>query len=194
MNNILREIPDSFDSARLTLRSPQPGDGALVNAAVHDSIAELRPWMPWAQQLPSLDDSEVYAREAAARYFKREELPLLLFLKGTDTLVGSSGLHRIHWSVPKMEIGYWVRSAYAGQGYMTEAVMAITELAFITLNANRVEIRCDAKNVRSAAVARRSGFRLEGTLRCEDRCPITSELRDTLVFARIWQEVRPAST
>ncbi len=193
MNNILREIPDSFDSARLTLRSPRPGDGAEVNAAVRDSIAELRPWMQWAQQMSSIEDNEIYAREAHIRFLKREDLPLLLFLKGTNTLVGSSGLHRINWAVPKMEIGYWVRTPYAGQGYITEAVAAITEWSFITLNANRVEIRCDARNARSAAVARRSGFRLEGTLRCEDRCPMTNELRDTLIFARIWQEVRPTS-
>jgi RimJ/RimL family protein N-acetyltransferase len=56
------------------------------------------------------------------------------------------------------------------------------------LGANRVEIRCDAKNERSAAVARRGGFPLEGTLRNEDRCPMTNELRDTLVFAKISAE------
>lgn len=188
MDNILRNIPDSFTSERLLIRAPRPGDGAMVNAAVLDSLTELRPWMVWAQQTPTVEDNERYTREAHIRFLKRDELPFLLLLKETEIMVGSSGLHRINWTVPKFEIGYWVRTPYAGQGYITEAVAAITEFAFTTLGAHRVEIRCDAKNERSAAVARRGGFMLEGTLRNEDRCPMTNELRDTLVFAKIKSE------
>lgn len=190
MNNILRNIPDTLESQRLLIRSPRPGDGAAINAAVLESLAELRPWMPWAQQTPTVDDNEIYAREAYVRFLKREDLPLLLFHKETQIMVGSSGLHRINWAVPKFEIGYWARTPYAGQGYITEAVAALTTFAFTTLGAHRVEIRCDARNERSAAVARRSGFTLEGTLRCEDRCPMTNELRDTLVFAKVKAEYR----
>lgn len=185
MNHILRDLPDRIESQRLLIRPPRPGDGAAINAAVLDSLAELRPWMPWAQQTPTVDDNEVYAREAHVRFLKREDLPLLLFDRVTNTMVGSSGLHGINWAVPKFEIGYWVRTPYAGQGYITEAVTAVTNFAFTALQANRVEIRCDAKNERSAAVARRSGFTLEGILRCEDRCPLTNELRDTMVFAKV---------
>lgn len=191
MDNILRNIPDSFESERLLIRSPRPGDGAMVNAAVLDSLAELRPWMVWAQQTPTIEDNERYSREAHIRFLKREDLPLLLLLKGTEIMVGSSGLHRINWAVPKFEIGYWVRTPYAGQGYITEAVAAITAFVFTTLGGQRVEIRCDAKNERSAAVARRGGFTLEGTLRNEDRCPMSNELRDTLVFAKIKPEHHP---
>ena len=98
MDNILRNIPDSFESERLLIRSPRPGDGAMVNAAVLDSLAALRPWMVWAQQTPTVDDNERYTREAHIRFLKREELPLLLLLKGTEIMVGSSGLHRINWA------------------------------------------------------------------------------------------------
>ena len=189
MNHILRDLPDRIESQRLLIRPPRPGDGATINGAVLDSLAELRPWMPWAQQTPTVDDNEVYAREAHVRFLKREDLSLLLFDKVTNTLVGSSGLHGINWAVPKFEIGYWVRTPYAGQGYITEAVAALTDFTFTSLGAHRVEIRCDAKNARSAAVARRSGFALEGILRCEDRCSMTNELRDTMVFAKVKAEV-----
>lgn len=188
MNHILRDLPDCIESQRLLIRPPRPGDGAAINAAVLDSLAELRPWMPWAQHTPTVDDNEVYAREAHVRFLKREDLPFLIFHKESNIMVGSSGLHRINWAVPKVEIGYWVRTPYAGQGYITEAVAALTDFAFTTLAAHRVEIRCDARNERSAAVARRSGFTLEGILRCEDRCPLTNELRDTMVFAKVKAE------
>jgi RimJ/RimL family protein N-acetyltransferase len=188
MNELLREVPTAFETARLIIRCPQPGDGAEMNTAVLESLEELRPWMPWAQTAPTVDESEASVRRGHARYLLREDLWLLLFLKGTQTLVGGSGLHRINWTVPKFEIGYWVRTRFAGQGYITEAVTGIADFAFATLGARRVEIRCDATNERSVAVARRAGFVLEGTLQCEARSHETGRLRDTLVFARVQRE------
>lgn len=188
MEPILRDFPHSFESERLTIRCPLPGDGAELNAAILESIDELRRWMAWAQTTPTAEESERHVRQAHTRFLARENLQLLLFLKGTQTLVGSSGLHYIDWSAPRFEIGYWVRTAYARQGYISEAVAAISAFAFETLGARRVQIACDAKNERSAAVARRLGFTHEGTLRCEARCPSTGELRDTLIFAKVQPE------
>jgi ribosomal-protein-serine acetyltransferase len=182
---ILRDFPYSFESARLTIRGPLPGDGAEVRTAVIESQPELKPWMPWAVDIPSAEDYEVRVREGQLKFLAREDLWLMLLLKGAHTIVGGSGLHRIDWSVPKFEIGYWVRTRFAGQGYVTEAVNAIAAFAFDTLGARRVEIRCDARNARSAAVARRAGFTHEGTLRHEARHHLDDELRDTLVFARV---------
>ncbi len=188
MDPILRDFPSSFETERLTIRCPQLGDGAEINAAVLESLNELRPWMAWAKTAPTLEESEIRVRKTIASFLLREDLLLLLFLKGTNTLVGSSGFHNIDWAVPRFEIGYWVRTKYAGQGYITEGVAGITDFAFAKLGAHRVEIRCDTKNDRSAAVARRLNFTLEGTFHADDRSPMTGELRDTLVFAKIQSE------
>jgi RimJ/RimL family protein N-acetyltransferase len=67
---------------------------------------------------------------------------------------------------------------------MTEAVKGIADFAFTQLEARRVEIRCDARNEKSAAVARRAGFDLEGHLRHETR-DHNNALRDTLIFSRV---------
>jgi RimJ/RimL family protein N-acetyltransferase len=90
--------------------------------------------------------------------------------------------------VPRFEIGYWLHSDYTGRGLATEAVVALADFAFETLEAQRVEIRCDAGNERSAALARRAGFPLEATLHNHERRHLTDELRDTLIFARIREE------
>lgn len=182
MKPILLDFPDSFDTERLTIRSPLPGDGAELQAAVAETIDELRPWMEWADHIPTVEEDEELVRQARARFLKREDLWLLLFLKGTQTLVGGSGLHNIDWDVPRFEIGYWVRKRFARQGYIGEAVRGITRFAFETLGARRVEIRCDARNVRSQAVAKRAGYRLEATLRHHAVAP-DGQLRDTLIFA-----------
>ncbi|MCB0052600.1 MAG: GNAT family N-acetyltransferase [Caldilinea sp.] len=182
---ILLDLPDSFESERLIIRAPRPGDGPAINAAVVESLAELRPWMPWAVETPPLAETEEFARRAAAGWLTRESLTLTLWRKDTDEYVGNSGMHRIDWEVPSVEIGYWVRTSLAGQGYITEAVNAITAFAFDTLGAHRVEIHCDERNTRSAAVARRAGFDLEAILRNHRRHHLTLELRNTMIFAKV---------
>jgi len=165
---LLLDFPDHIETERLLIRAPRPGDGVLINEGLRESHTELHPWMPWARVMQTVDESEIVARRMAAKFILREDLMLLLIRKTDGAFVGASGMHAIDWEVPKFEIGYWVRTSMSGQGYITEAVNGITRFAFETLNARRVEIRCDVQNERSAAVARRAGYTLEGTLRHDD--------------------------
>jgi len=184
---ILRDFPESFETERLLIRSPLPGDGPEMRAAVRESLDELTPWMPWPKEHRTVEDSEAIVRRARARFLERTDLMLLLFLKDTGTLAGSSGLHRIDWAVPKFEIGYWCRTRFTGRGYVTEAVRGISDFAFDVLGARRLEIRCDSRNLPSARVAERAGFRLEGELRNNEVDP-NGAARNTLVYAMLPEE------
>jgi RimJ/RimL family protein N-acetyltransferase len=179
---ILIDFPESFETERLSIRSPLPGDGREMHAAVRESIEELSPWMTWPKEHRTVDDSEAIARRARVAFLQRSELRMHLYLKGTDTLVGSSGLQGIDWEVPKFEIGYWCRTRFTGRGYVTEAVRGITAFAFDALGARRVEIRCDSLNHPSVRVAQRAGFRLEGELH-NNEVGTDGSARDTLIFA-----------
>ncbi len=182
---ILRDFPDHLQTERLLLRAPRAGDGPGNYRAILESMAELRPWMPWATDDISVETQEAVMRRAHADFMARTDLMMLMFDRANGEEVGVTGLHRIDWRVPKFEIGYWLRTAYTGRGYMTEAVLALTVFAFETLRANRVEIRCDGRNTRSAAVAQRCGFVLEGILRNNDRDHLSGALENTMVFAQV---------
>jgi len=184
MNPILREFPFEFETERLTIRGPLPGDGVEMRTAVSESQAELKEWMPWAMKVGPVEEYEARIREKHLEFLARKDLQLLLFLKGSNTLVGSSGLHRINWDIPKVEIGYWVRTSFARKGYITEAVVGIIDFSFNQIGAKRIEIRCDAKNSRSAAIPQRLGFIYEGTLQHEAVDRVSGELRDTMIFAK----------
>jgi RimJ/RimL family protein N-acetyltransferase len=179
---LLLDLPDRLETDRLILRPPLPGDGPTMNEAVLETIDALRPWMPWATPTPTVDDTEAWCRKAYAEFLARRQLPLLLFLRGDGAFVGSSGMPRLDWSVPRFEVGYWVRRRFEGQGYVTEAVAEMTRFCFEALSARRVEIRMDERNERSWRVAERLGFTLEGTLRNDERAP-DGRLRNTRVYA-----------
>jgi RimJ/RimL family protein N-acetyltransferase len=182
---ILREFPEEFTTERLLIRKPLPGDGKAVYEAMQASLNELKPWMPWAHTNQSVQDVEANIRDSIAKFITREDLRLHLFNKETGEFIGSSGLHRINWDIPKFEIGYWIDSRFTGRGYITESTDAITKFAFTELNAKRVEIRCDSKNIKSRAIPEKLGFTLEGILKYDSISVESKEPRDTCVFAKI---------
>jgi ribosomal-protein-serine acetyltransferase len=183
MNPILLEFPSEFETERLLIRMPLPGDGAVTCESINASLKELQPWMPFAQKEQSVEETEVVIRQGYLNFLNRSDLRLLVFKKDTGEFVASSGLHRINWDVPKFEIGYWIDSRYSGRGYMTEAVKGITEFAVRELKARRVEIRCDSLNIKSRAIPEKLGFSLDVVLK-NDSVSVSGEIRDTCIYSK----------
>jgi hypothetical protein len=61
---ILKDFPESFETERLLIRCPMPGDGAKDYAAIVESVEELKPWMPWARQELSVEVQEENIRRS----------------------------------------------------------------------------------------------------------------------------------
>jgi RimJ/RimL family protein N-acetyltransferase len=179
------EVPTEIKTDRLLLRCPRPGDGAVVHASVLESLSALREFpasLPWAMEDPSVERSERFCGNGATSYVKRTDMPMLVFLKGTDVHVGNIGLHDFEWQVPKCEIGFWGRSSYGGRGFMTEAVRALTAFGLSRLALRRIEALPDESNLRSRSVCERVGYLLEGTMR-NDLAWSDGVLRHTCIYA-----------
>ncbi len=121
--------------------------------------------MPWADHEPQTIEEKVdLLRRFRARYDTGEDFVLAIFDRDETELLGGTGLHR-RAGEGTLEIGYWIAAAHEGKGYVTETAAALTRVAFHYHGVVRVEIRCDPKNGRSAAIPERLGYTLEGTLR-----------------------------
>lgn len=178
------DIPRQLDTERLWLRAPRPEDWQMIHEAVQDSLDNLRQWMAWAVNGQTAEQTRQVTREMAARFEQRESLTYRLIRRSDQRLVGGASVFNFVWEVPRCEIGYWLRTDAQGHGYMTEAVNRLTEFAFANLGMQRVEIFCDARNRRSAAVAERAGYTLEAQLRHHRRAT-DGTLSDTRIYARL---------
>jgi len=185
---LLIDIPERLDGERIVLLAPRAGLGAEMAVVIAQSLSHLRPWMPWAQEAPTAERSELVVRRMQADFILRRDLCFQIYARRADgspgRMLGGTGLHRIDWAVRRFEIGYWIRPEAAGQGHVGEAVRLLTVLAFDALSARRVEIRCDPRNAKSRAVAVRAGFELEGVLR-KHALGVDGHPCDTCVFARV---------
>jgi RimJ/RimL family protein N-acetyltransferase len=159
--------------------------GEAVHGAIVESLPDLKRWMPWARDDQTIDQTEAYCRQTHAKWIARDELDFCFFARAGGGFVGKGGLHTIDWSVPKFEIGYWIRTSCAGRGFASEATGALVALARDRLGGRRIEITSDAVNGRSRRVAEKNGFALEGILR-HARRNTAGELADKCVYALVF--------
>ena len=188
--NMNRAAAYPFETERLLIRPPRLTDVAAVHKAVAESYAALRQWMDWARSPePQREGTDGHLRLGIQQWRElrlgreADPLPLLLFRREDGRFLGTSGFHNCVWEVPRLEMGYWLRSSAQGCGYMTEAVRAIAEAALTKWRARRISIWCDATNIVSTRVAERAGFALEARLR-EHRLHSDGTVQDTLIYAR----------
>ncbi|HSN19286.1 MAG TPA: GNAT family N-acetyltransferase, partial [Usitatibacter sp.] len=182
---LLLDVPEEIATERLLLRATRAGMGPVVAEAVRESRRELDPWMAWAHDARKPAESERHCREMQLRWYAREELDFCFHRRSDGLFVGKGGLHTIDWAIPRMEIGYWIRTSCARQGLATEATLALVELARTRLGANRIEIACDARNAASRRVAEKCGFALEGIRRSAKR-DAQGKLADSCLYARVF--------
>ncbi len=178
------KMPLRIETKRLIIRPPMPGDGVEMNAAIRETYEGLKLWMPWADHIPEVDETEINRVRAYANYLEGTDYNVQAYLKETGEFAVGSGLHRGDKKVPSHEIGYWCRQRFQGQGYVAETVRALTRVAFERMKANRIEIRCDLRNDASRKVAERCGFIKEAEMR-NDSLGTDGSLRTSLIFAMI---------
>ncbi|MET9322959.1 GNAT family N-acetyltransferase [Streptomyces sp. NPDC003038] len=153
--------PITLSTSRLELRPFVPADEDEVYAAAQDP--DIQRWT----MVPS-----PYEREHA-HSFVNEIVPdgwrqdtgysFAVRLGADGPLVAAVGVHVR--GEDGYEIGYWTAKEHRGHGFMTEAVGAVARWAFTELGAVRLEWRAEVGNDGSRAVAKKAGFRVEGTLR-----------------------------
>ena len=177
--------PTRIDLTDAVLRPFAVTDAEQLAHAVGISLAELRPWMPWADN-GSADPKFQRERLAGvvAQFARGEEYQYGLFDPTETEVLGSFGL-MTRRGRGTLEIGYWLRSDVTGRGLATRAAAALTNVALAMRGVKKVLIYTDEANTRSAAIALRLQYDL---LRVED-APATAPSETGR--QQVWVRVQP---
>jgi RimJ/RimL family protein N-acetyltransferase len=178
-------LRQGIHGSRIIVRLWADSDAEALFAAIDNARSHLKPWMDWVDRHQEPADTRDSITRWLIEFTRRENIALGICVRADNrTVLGATGFHNIDWTVPAVEVGYWVIPEVQGQGYVTEAVALLTDFAFAEFNANRISIQCDPHNERSKRVAERLGYQLEGRLRNKARTP-DGGLRDTLVYSLV---------
>jgi RimJ/RimL family protein N-acetyltransferase len=175
---------DELAGERVLVRPYRVEDAEALRGAVEESREHIRAWLPFADAHQTIEETRDWITHRVADWLLREDMGTGIFLREDGAYLGGLGVHPRSWEIGFFEIGYWLRASAEGHGYMREAVSLLIEFAARDLLASRLEIRCDARNARSAGVAESLGFKREGHIRNGLHAP-TGGMRDTLIFGLI---------
>jgi len=106
--------------------------------------------------------------------------------KDQNEMIGKVILFSYSEQNQRAEIGYLMNRKYWRQGVMQQALGAVIEFAFTTLNLHRIEADVDTENVPSIGLLEKLGFEREGLFR--DRWRVYGEWQDSVMLALIKNE------
>lgn len=158
---------DRIDGYRLYMRPMLPRDGEAWIALRATSRDHLEPWEPtWTHDSLTKD---AYRRRM--RFFQKTAkedscYAYLIFHATSQKLMGGITMNNVRRGVThSASLGYWIGTPFLNQGYMTEAVVAMTTHAFEVMRLNRLEAACLPHNEPSAQVLLKAGYTEEGFAR-----------------------------
>lgn len=184
-------MPETIEADRIVLSRPKPTFDLAkeIYAKVEKSRESLKKWLPWAYTVNSPEDEFLYLTGWCDKHWEeRSGFAYLLREKQSGNFLGLIDLIKVNEKHKLAEIGYWLSIDAEGQGYMGEAVKALEQETF-KAGMNRLEIRNDTQNIRSAKVAERAGYHLDGVLRQDRWCEDKQRFRDTNVWSKLKSEL-----
>jgi ribosomal-protein-serine acetyltransferase len=147
--------PERLCSGHVELRRWRAADADLCLRLVTESLAHLRPWMPWATSDYDLGTAEGYLQRCEDDWQAGAAFQYVILVDGQPA--GSSGL-MARIDPGGLEIGYWVHPAYTGRGVATSAARALTTAALTLPGIDHVEIHHDELNLASERVPVKLGY------------------------------------
>jgi len=126
----------------------------------------LREWLPWVDSSNSVEDTKEFIKHSISQYLENGTIEAPIFYSGK--IVGMIAL-RVYYSLnlKKADIGYWLDREHLGKGIINKSANKMLEIGFNRYNLGKITIHCATDNKSSCSVAKRLGFKLEGTLRKE---------------------------
>ena len=180
----------SIETPSLSLRLPQMGVFNEWVALLQSSEEFLKPWEP-------VRGREHYTRQgfrnrvhwAARSVDQGKALALFLHRHEDGALVGGITLDNVRKGPSQAgTIGYWMGHAYTRHGYMREALAAVTQYAFTTMDLSRLEAACLPENKPSRALLETSGFKYEGV--AQSYLQIAGRWRTHVLYANLRSDRR----
>lgn len=171
--------PDEIETARLRLRHPRLDDAdAMFDYASDVEVTRFLTFPP-ATEVSFVVE---FLERCQQVWLDGSAFPWAITLHGDDELLG---MVEARPTAHGVELGYVLRRSSWGNGYMTEAVRAVTDWTLKQDTSYRVWAYVDVVNIASQRVLEKAGMTSEGTLRRWAQHPnVSHEPSDSYKYAR----------
>lgn len=147
----------------LTLKTLHIEDAEPLFNSIRKNDQHLRQWLGWLDDDKSVDDIKKYIAESIKRADSNESIDFLIWQY--NQIIGGVALDPISAAHKKVSLMYWLAEDAQGKGIMLDALKLVIDFIFKELKLNRIEISCAVENIKSSALPKKLGFKLEGISR-----------------------------
>ena len=112
-------------------------------------------------------------------------------LKSEKNIIGGCGLKKVDRVQGTAEVGYWLGQKYWKQGYGSEALEALLDLAFKKLKLRRIEAHVFKGNPSSGKLLEKYNFKLEGMKRKAVKSKANGKIYDSYIYGLLREDYRP---
>ncbi len=147
----------------LLLRTFEPSDAGALFDAIDGSRKHLHPWLNWVAKTTKTEHSLNFIEQSLQQINNQEGLALAVV--SDNKIIGGIGMHKWEQDTKRAQIGYWITAENEGKGITSKALGKFIAYLFEQLQLNKIEIHFVAANKRSAGVAAKLGFTIEGVIR-----------------------------
>ncbi|MBP3547040.1 MAG: GNAT family N-acetyltransferase [Alphaproteobacteria bacterium] len=186
-------LPEIIKGEKVTLIRPYPVTFELAKEifeAIDSSRSSLEKWFAWTETTKSAEDSFIYLIDWCQKHWEEQSgFAYIIRENKNDEFVGMIDLVKVSKSSLKTQFGYWLKEDAQGNGYMHDAVTTLEKVCF-ECGFNRIEIRNNTANTRSANVAKRAGYHLDGILRQNRWDKKTQSFHDSNVWSKIKSDLK----
>lgn len=170
---------------RIVLKRLKPTFAAASTLfkVVDENRQHLNPWFPWVKTEVGVEDCFKYLLETDKKLKAGEKADYGIYLE--KEYIGNIGIFDINKKNKSAEIGYWLSKKFTRNGYMTEAIGILEKEFFLNVGLNRIQIKCDERNIPSAKTAKKCGYLFEGKRREDGYSDYYKGFRNTLIFSKL---------
>jgi ribosomal-protein-alanine N-acetyltransferase len=179
----LRKVYRELSTDDLILRPSKLSDAEGLFAMLSDPQS-MKYWSD--QPVTDVEDAIKVLKEDIESDAQGNSLCLSIFLNGEDRMIGKCILFRFSETNRRAEIGFIINRKYWRQGLMQQALVALIDFAFHTLNLHRIEADVDEENTGSLGILYKLGFQREGLFR--DRWCVYGEWQQSIMLGLLKQD------
>jgi ribosomal-protein-serine acetyltransferase len=178
---IIKKFSEKLMGQTICLCKNEESSAAEMFQVIEQNRQQLSEFLPWPDKIKTVQDQLNYIKMTNESWNQKALFDYGIYQLSNQKFIGNMGVHSIDWRNSRCELGYWIIKGLEGKGLVSEGVRILEDECF-KMGFHRIEIRCSSLNEKSAFVALRNNFVLEGYLK--DEVIENGQFRDTLIFAK----------
>ena len=174
----LTRIPRELHTRDLQLRPMSMQDTEGMFAMLSDPES-MKYWCD--KPLSSIDEAIKVLKKDMESDARGDSLCWAITMDGEEHMIGKCILFQFHLENQRAEIGYILNHNFWRRGLMKQALQAVIDFAFTSLELHRIEADVDVDNAPSLGLLESLGFEREGLFK--ERWRVYDEWQDSVMLA-----------